>query len=198
MSDFNEIRKKPWFKNVVFFSILAFIYFSGFPLWLNVQVSKWQLDDANTELIASYGESVYQSSVSIEDAQGNIVDLSTFKDKPLFINFWQSWCVPCLAEFSSLSDLQEQMPDVAFIFVTTENSADFDRFLNKTNYKLNFYRLLSKVPAPLQFKVVPTSLLLNQNGEVIYRHYGAANWASEASISVLKNALHKDSKGIEN
>lgn len=191
MSDFNEIRKKPWFKNLVFFGILAFIYFSGFPLWLNIQVTKWQLDDANKELIAPYGESVYQSSLSLEDTDGNVVDLSTFGGKPLFINFWQSWCVPCLAEFESLSDLQNQMPNVEFIFITTEERAVFNQFVNKAGHELSFYRLLSKVPPPLQYKVVPTSLLLNEDGGVVYRHYGAANWASQSSILTLEKALYE-------
>lgn len=192
VSSFNQIRKKPWFKNVVFFSVLAFLYFSGFPLWLNVQISEWQLDDVNSELAAPYGESVYESSVTLENVNGEVFDLSIYSGKPVFINFWQSWCVPCLAEFSSLEELKSQMPDVQFLFVTTENKEDFQRFVDNTEHELDFFRLLSRVPPPLQFKVVPTSLFLNDEGIVIYRHYGAANWSSDNSLSILNNALQKN------
>ncbi len=189
MSNFQTIRKKGWFKNLVFFLILAFVYFSGFPLWINVQFTKWQLNEPNTTLAAPYSESIHNSAISIENAVGEIFDLTEFKGKPVFINFWASWCVPCLAEMPSIKTLQTALPNVEFLLVTSEPKQAFLTYMKKADLDLNHYRLLTNVPTPLNHKVLPASFLINEEGVVVFRQYGAVNWDAPETLQLLKEAL---------
>ena len=189
MSNFQTIRKTRWFKNLVFFIILAFVYFSGFPLWLNVQFAKWQLHEPKTALVAPYGESIHNSAISIENIQGEIIDLTAFKGKPIFLNFWASWCVPCLAEMPSIKMLKTALPDVEFVLVTSESKQAFQTYLKQADLDLNHYRLLTNVPTPLNHSVLPASFLINEEGVVVFRQYGAVNWNSPETLQLLKRAL---------
>lgn len=189
MSNFQTIRKTGWFKNLAFLIILAFIYFSGFPLWLNVQFTKWQLSEPSAQLAAPYGETIYNSAISIENVQGEIFDLAAFKGRPVFLNFWASWCVPCLAEMPSIKTLQNEMPNVEFALVTAESQQAFQTYVNQADLDLSYYRLLSKVPVQLNHSVLPATFLIDENGLVVFRQYGAVNWDSPETLELLKEAL---------
>lgn len=189
MNNFQTFRKTSWFKNLVFFLILAFVYFSGFPLWLNVQFTKWQLNEPNTSLAAPYGESIYGSAISIENAHGEIFDLAAFKGKPVFLNFWASWCVPCLAEMPSIKTLKTALPNVEFVLVTSESKQAFQTYLKQADLDLNHYRLLTNVPTPLNHSVLPASFIINREGVVVFRQFGAVNWDAPETLQLLKEAL---------
>jgi thiol-disulfide isomerase/thioredoxin len=154
-----------------------------------VQFAKWQLNEPNTALSAPYGESIHNSAISIENAQGEIFDLATFKGKPIFINFWASWCVPCLAEMPSIKTLKTALPNVEFVLVTSEPKQAFLTYMKKADLDLNHYRLLTNVPTPLNHSVLPASFMVNEKGVVVFRQYGAVNWDAPETLQLLKEAI---------
>lgn len=154
-----------------------------------MQFTKWQLNEPNTSLAAPYGESIYTSTITIENELGETVDLSAYKDKPVFLNFWASWCVPCLAEMPSIKTLQIALPNVEFVLVTSEPKQAFQTYMKKADLDLNHYRLLTNVPTPLNHSVLPTSFLINEEGVVVFRQYGAVNWNAPETLQLLKEAL---------
>ena len=189
MQNLKQLWQKRWFKNLLFFSFISVAYFTNFPLWVNIQFTKLGLDSADQAIVGKYGESVYRSTIVLEGVDGNNFDLSMYEGKPLFINFWASWCVPCLAEFGSLEKLQNEFPGIEFIYVTNEQESSFKNYVENTDYPFNFYQLKSTVPNELGFQGIPTSFLLNERGEIVLRQYGAANWSDQETIDKIKSLL---------
>lgn len=189
MSKFNEWRKQRWFKNLVFLLLILFLSFSGFPLWVNIWFTQKDLDEPSFELTQAYGDAVNLTSVNLVADNGDFVNLGMFEGKPVFINFFQSWCVPCLAEFESMKELQAQMPEVEFVFISAENEDDFYNFVSKAKVALPYYNLNSGIPRELSHKTIPTSFLLDSRGVIVFRHYAAADWSSKETAEKLKSLI---------
>src|SRR5690625_2274692 len=57
------------------------------------------------------------------DENGKIVNLSEFEGKHIFMNFWATWCPPCIAEMPSINELYNEMNDeVVFVMISTDDS----------------------------------------------------------------------------
>ena len=68
-----------------------------------------------------------QTGVLFKDETGNITDLSDLKGKVVFINFWATWCPPCIAEMPSINKLQEKFKDnedFLVLMVDADNQPD--------------------------------------------------------------------------
>jgi len=187
--NFQDIRRKSWFKNLMFLLVIGFIYFSGFPLWLNVQISSLQLGFSEEGAMKSYGETVYRTPILLNDVNGHTIDLSSFEGRPLFLNFWASWCVPCLAEFPSLVRASDSLPEIEFVFVNRESVEAFEEFLSKTKHDLPFYNTKSMVPPELNHKSIPATYLINREGVVVYRSFGAYDWSSSEALEFLRQLI---------
>lgn len=189
MRKFNEWRTKPWFKNLVLLVIIVVLSVSGIPLWINVWFTQRDLDKPSFELIQPYGDAVDLNSIKLITSNGDLVNLSSFEGNPIFINFFQSWCVPCLAEFNSLKVLQMKMPDVQFVMISAENNEAFKKFVSKASVDLPYFNLNSSIPSQFSHKSIPTSFLLDSRGVVVFRHYAAADWSSDNTATKLKSLI---------
>ena len=92
---------------------------------------------------------------------------------------WATWCPPCVAEMPSLQDLYNDYKDqVVFVFVTSEGAEKVTPFMEKNNYNLPIYNMMSKEPDLLSTQSIPTTYLINKKGEIVIKKTGAANWNS--------------------
>ncbi len=189
MDKLKEYWRKPAVKNLVFLAFLAVAYFTDFPKWINVQVRSVTLSQPDITP-ANERKQVFVSDAELLNAQGESVRLSAYKGQPMLVNFWASWCVPCLAEFPSLEELETELGDqVAFLYVTNENQEAFDQFLADRPERSSFYRQLTRMPAPFEHQAIPATFLLNADGEVVYSKFGAAKWSSEETVAEIKRLL---------
>lgn len=182
--------KKPWFRNAIFFLLLAVVFFSGAPRWVSVQLTRFRLAKPSPVMEPIPDSlSVYRFKYIIEEPMGEQVELQDFKGKPVFINFWASWCVPCLAEFASMEELMEELPEVTFIFVTAEERPAFEKYLGRTSHPLRFYRQATPAPPAFSHEAIPASYVLNSDGRVVYKHVGAADWGSKEIAETIRKHL---------
>lgn len=188
--DMNELKlwwKKRWVRNVLFLVILGMLFFTDAGKWIRVQVTGITLSapsDSSGSMDTS--SSVYDFPFEIQDKAGNRFLLNHFKGKPLFVNFWASWCVPCLAEFGSLEVLQAQVPEMEFVFITQESEEAYQSYLSRTGHQLDFYRQRSRLPVHMTHDAIPASFVLNPEGVIVFSHIGAADWDDKALIEQLK------------
>ena len=107
------------------------------------------------------------------------LDFETAKNKVIIVNMWATWCPPCVAEMPSLQDLYNDYKDqVVFVFVTSEGAEKVTPFMEKNNYNLPIYNMMSKEPDLLSTQSIPTTYLINKKGEIVIKKTGAANWNS--------------------
>lgn len=79
-------------------------------------------------------------SQSLADANGRQQQLSQWKDKALVVNFWATWCAPCVEEMPELSALQKEIaPDVQILGIGIDSAAKIAEFAAKHNIAYPLY-----------------------------------------------------------
>ena len=130
----------------------------------------------------------------LADIDGNIVNMSEFKDKVIFINFWATWCGPCIGEMPEIQKLYDKFKnnnDVVFIIASTDDLTTIKNFMSKKNYTFPIYSIQSKVPVKLEHKTIPNSFLIDKNGGIAVHTVGAANWGGNKMEQNVKELINK-------
>jgi thiol-disulfide isomerase/thioredoxin len=181
-----RIWKKEWFKNVVFLAILGVLFFTPVGKWIRVQIQSVFLFSPSNEIEEeSADKNVLDFPFQLMDADGNDFLLSEMEGKPIFINFYASWCGPCLAEFRSMQAMQDALPHIQFLFITREAEREYYKFIESIKYDYPFYMQKSRNPPEFEHESIPASFMLNAQGKLVYKHIGAANWSDEDIIEEL-------------
>jgi thiol-disulfide isomerase/thioredoxin len=110
--------------------------------------------------------------------EGDTLSLSDFEGKPLLVNFWATWCPPCLAEMPLIQDIADQYQDQLVILAINagEDEAVVRDFVTQQNLELTF--LLDPTnSAAKYFRVYgfPTSLFFDEDGVLQSTHIGELN-----------------------
>ncbi|MGJ8592944.1 MAG: TlpA family protein disulfide reductase [Aquaticitalea sp.] len=129
-------------------------------------------------------------NLQLRDEQGNIVSMESLKGKVIFLNFWATWCPPCVAEMPSIDTLHETMgDDVAFVMLSMDN--DFQRaidFKKRKGYDLPIYAPASNLPVMFQSSSLPTTYVIDANGNLAMTHKGMADY-SDPKFKEFLNSL---------
>jgi thiol-disulfide isomerase/thioredoxin len=115
--------------------------------------------------------------------------LSEFRGKPLIINVWASWCGPCRAEMGSLQRLARRYGTRQFnvIGISTDDYADrAELFLKRSNNSFsNFIDSRLFLENMLGADRLPLTLLVDAKGRVLAKFYGAKEWDSPETVTVI-------------
>ena len=121
-------------------------------------------------------ESYYWKLHGVNTASMNF---DTAKDKVVLLNYWATWCPPCIAEMPSLQKLYNDYKDqVVFVFLTEDDDPELNKFMKDKNYYYPIYRSLSPHPKPFVHKPIPGTYLIDKKGNIVIHKVGAANWNS--------------------
>nr|WP_121269944.1 TlpA disulfide reductase family protein [Pedobacter schmidteae] len=130
------------------------------------------------------------SGIKFKDVTGKVIDLGQLKGKVVFLNFWATWCPPCLAEMPSVNKLYEQFKDdkeVVFILVDADSDfAKSQKYMNGKGYQMPVYNVASNIPEQIFKGSLPTTVVFDKQGRVAYNEVGAANYASAKFIDFIK------------
>lgn len=116
--------------------------------------------------------------------------VSDFRGKPLLINVWASWCGPCRMEMGSLDRLAKRYGGKHFtvIGISTDDYPESARgFLQKSG--TSFPNFVDSKPWPLENMLganrLPLTVLVDANGKVLAKYYGAQEWDSRQAIETI-------------
>lgn len=124
------------------------------------------------------------------DENKNVLNFEDTKGKVVLINFWATWCPPCIAEMPSLQSLYNDYNDkVVFLFVTSDYYSEINPFLEKNNYTFKVYRAASKYPKDFDISTIPRTFLIDKNGNIIIDENGVANWNSKSVRRTIDKLL---------
>lgn len=128
-------------------------------------------------------------NLNLQDPEGNIIPLSDLKGKVIFMNFWATWCPPCMAEMPSIDNLHEEVGDeVAFVMLSMdENFEKAISFNEKKEYNLPIYQLAGQLPVIYRSSAIPTTFVIDAEGNLALTHKGMADYDTEEFKNFLKS-----------
>jgi thiol-disulfide isomerase/thioredoxin len=115
------------------------------------------------------------------------VSLADYKGKVVILNFWASWCAPCLEEFPSLIQLQRDMPNVVVLAVSFNDDPD----AYKTYIVDNHIDLLTVFDATQKSNRAygtlrpPETYIIDKQGKIRRKFIGPADWTSPEIVTYL-------------
>jgi len=181
--------KKNW-SNILFAIVVVLLLIPQTSMPIKVFVSRLfvfspsELNETESVVLQEY-------NWNLSDQSGRKVNFSHSKGKVTLVNFWATWCPPCVAEMPSLQKLYDTYGSkVDFYFVSSETPEKIQKFLQKRGYTFPFYIESHMPPKELQTRSLPTTYLISKEGRIIIHETGAANWNSE-KVYIIVDALLK-------
>jgi len=118
------------------------------------------------------------------------IKLSQSKEKVVLINFWATWCPPCIAEMASLQSLYEQYGrEVDFYFISSEKPDKLKEFMEKKKYSFPVYIQTYQSPELLRNNSIPATYVISKEGEIVIQKIGSADWDTEKVHEILSGLL---------
>lgn len=127
---------------------------------------------------------------------GRRVHLADFRGHFLLVNFWATWCAPCVGEMPSLDRLQARLGDRLTILAVSEDRSGgeaVEPFLAKLGLSRLSVYLDPKTAAQEAFAIrgLPTTFLVDPEGRILGSLEGAAPWDAPAMVTLLERYLDR-------
>ena len=182
-----------WMRRAAILSVCAIVVISGRVASAETDVVDIPLELANKLRPAVTGEGALNTPFF--NAEEEEITISALKGKGVVMNFWATWCAPCVREMPALDALAEKLKGtgVEVITVSTDRKP-----LNKVppffaandlkNLDL-YYDVKNQLSRKVGVEGLPTTLLIGANGEIQSRVLGVIEWDSPETVKYLINAL---------
>jgi len=137
---------------------------------------------------------------TLPDVEGNLVQLSDLRGRPVLINLWATWCHPCRVEMPSMNALYKDYhpKGLALLAIAIDQVGKPAVAPFMQSYGLTFPALLdpqNMVGARLQVHGIPTSYLLDKWGRIVDIKFGPHDWNTPAIRHLLDQMLAEQGGG---
>ena len=140
---------------------------------------------------------IKHKEIAFNNLYNETINLDNYKNFLVIINFWATWCAPCISELPSLSKLQEKLDNTKFklLLISIDRSGEkvFKPFLKKIG--LTSLKSGNDPKTLLMQKLgltgIPTTLLVSPTGEVVGKLVGTAKWDTRSAIDLVNFYLQK-------
>lgn len=160
--------KKGWL------SIIILILLLGIIIFMN--------QNENTNKDTRPEVSFYAPEFSLQNINDNNVTLSQYKGKPIFINFWASWCPPCIEEMPAIQEAYNKFGDQVIILGINLTSVDDKEtainFMKQNGYDMPIlFDYDGNVGKLYRANNIPTSYFIDAKGIIRAKHIGAMSFS---------------------
>lgn len=121
------------------------------------------------------------------DLNNNPVDITQYKGKRIVLNYWATWCGPCINEMPALKIAEDLLENhnYAFLLVSDETISKISDFKMNKKFDFNYLKSVKSIET-LGIYSLPTSYIFDENGKKIETIVGTISWDSEEIIEKLK------------
>lgn len=133
----------------------------------------------------------YAPDFTTVDIEGKRISLKDYRGKYVILNFWASWCVPCLEEIPSLKQFREKYPEDRLAIISITYDTDTTAFLNAIQkYNMDWVHVYNDEDLIKRYgdQAVPMVYLLDKNGKVIYGRNEDQDF-KEGNLALLNEIL---------
>lgn len=165
---------------VLFLGVIGFLYGTGLHtpvfgflqgLILKTGIMQPSINENPTD-VANY-------DFMLIDQQGERKSFKDYEGKVVFINFWATWCPPCIAEMPDINDMFKEMngKEIEFVFISLDD--DFQKakdFVKKKGYDFPIFQLASPLPQVYESSAIPTTYVISPEGKIVVTKSGMAKY----------------------
>lgn len=136
--------------------------------------------------------SIDLKDVKLSTLTGQPIEADEFKGKTVFLNFWATWCGPCLQEMPSIEKAQALMKDkgVVFILASNEEPDQIERFSQKHDYEFRYVQLGNM--EELNIQALPTTFIFDSEGALKFSETGTRVWSDPANLELISKILNHE------
>ena len=179
-------KKINWKKEAVswgiIFTVFGTLYLTGWHTPVLGKIQSWFLaTHIITPSIEKENKATFNFDGVLIAPDGEKTAYSDLKENTIFINYWATWCPPCLGEMPHIEKLYQQLkdnPDIVFLMISKDK--DFKKaveFKKKKEYDLPIFQELNS-PVQLQSNILPTTFVI-KNGKIAFKKEGMSNFNTE-------------------
>lgn len=127
------------------------------------------------------------TEIKLTDLNTHPINLENHKGKTIFINFWATWCKPCVEEMASIEKTQILMNDkeIVFFMASSEGIEEIKAFSQSHHYQFNYVHLENG--EALNIQALPTTFIINPKGKIVFSEMGSRNWDEPTNINLIKS-----------
>ncbi|MEQ9380353.1 MAG: TlpA disulfide reductase family protein [Imperialibacter sp.] len=126
------------------------------------------------------------ATLKLRNLDGSELDVTTLAGKRVFVNFWATWCKPCLAEMPSIERATELLAakNVVMLAASDEKLDRISKFKDKNSYSFNIVATEADLGV-LEIFALPTTFIFDEQGKLVFKETGAREWDSPESIKLI-------------
>lgn len=131
--------------------------------------------------------------IRLKDLNEQPINVEKYKGKTIFINFWGTWCKPCIEEMPSIEKAQNilQKEEVVFLLASSESVEQIKDFRSNHDYRFNYVRIENS--EELNIQALPTTFIFSPKGSLVFSEMGARKWNDSNTINmILKIAKYNE------
>lgn len=132
-------------------------------------------------------------TMNLIDQKGNKVSLEDLKGKVVFINFWATWCGPCIAEMPSIQKLHDKFKDnkdIVFVILEAEgNKTKATKFMESRELSLPLFYPAGDFPTEFFRGSLPTTVILDKQGNIAHITEGMADYSGQDIVDFLDKVI---------
>ena len=134
--------------------------------------------------------------VKFTNDAGEKITLADFKGRVLLVNFWATWCAPCIKEMPSLDRLQAKFGSDNFQVVAVNEDRGGAKIAGPFLQKIGALNLSlfvddkMKLMRSLKVRGLPTSFLLNRNGSIVGKLVGVVEWDTPEAEALIVHYIN--------
>lgn len=144
---------------------------------------------------AKAGPSVVRSDIALSLNEQGKVTASKLEGKVLMINFWASWCAPCMAEMPSIYKLRDRFEARGFEVLAVnldlqpeDGIKALEKFVGTPKFPV-ISGHGSELPEKFNIQGVPFTLIVDRSGKIRYSGVGERNWLEKDSVQLIESIL---------
>jgi thiol-disulfide isomerase/thioredoxin len=185
-------RKSRWalLSDFAFLVVMLLLVFPPTRLWLVSNVSRLALfSPREIEDVFFVSDEAYNFKL-VDVKTGDTLNMETGKGRVLMINFWATWCPPCVAEMPSMQRLYNLYGQKAmFVLISNESPSTVMKFLEKHGYTFPVYKPVGNISADFSWKALPTTYIVSKEGRLAVRKVGSARWDTRKMKRLMDGLL---------
>ena len=128
--------------------------------------------------------------LNLVNSKGEKVNMKQFEGKVIFLNFWATWCPPCIAEMPGIHKLYKEVKDgnVEFIMLSVDQNFEKARkFKRNKGYDFEVYRATGPIPQMYSTRSIPTTYVIDADGNLALTHLGMGDFDTNDFKLFLEN-----------